>query len=51
MKTDYKILLYRKQTRHRLVKVFRSYYKLASWLRKNIKEEEIKYYYTRKQKI
>lgn len=51
MKTDYKILLYRKQTRHRLVKVFKSYYKLARWVYKNIKEEEYKYYYTRKQKL
>ncbi|ASD51803.1 hypothetical protein [Flavobacterium phage V157] len=49
MKTKYKIFLYRKQTRHRLVKVFRSYYKLASWVDKNIKEGEQRYYYFRKQ--
>ena len=46
----YQILLYRQQTRHRLVKRFNSYRKLAEWCDKNINKTEIHFYHLKQTK-
>lgn len=40
----YQLLLYRTITRRKLIMRFRSYYKMAHWITKNIKESEINNY-------
>ena len=44
------LLVYRKQTRHRLSGRFKTYWKMSEWFSKNIKEEEYKYYFIVKSK-
>jgi len=44
----YQILLYRTKTRHKLIMRFNSYWKLAEWIDKNVKPEDLKYYDIRK---
>ena len=48
---DYRLLVYRIKGRHKLVKRFRSYWKLCTWISKHIKEEDYNDYEIRKQRL
>jgi hypothetical protein len=47
----YRLLVYKKVGRHKLIRKFRSYHKIAEYFFKNIKEEDLCNYYVKKQKI
>lgn len=51
VKLEYRLLVYRSKTRHKLIRRFRNYWKMATWLSDNVSQEDIKFYYYKKQKI
>lgn len=51
VKLEYRLLVYKKVGRKKLIRRFRNYWKMSEWLSKSIKEEDINNYYYKKQKI
>ena len=51
MKSEYRLLVYKKVGRHKLVRRFRSYWKMSEWSVKIAEKENINNYYYKKQKI
>lgn len=51
IKSEYRLLVYRKVGRHKLVRRFRSYWRMSEWLAKIVETEDINNYYYKKQKI
>ncbi len=47
----YRLLVYNIKGRHKLIRRFRSYLKMATWIRESVKEENHKYYRIVKQRI
>jgi hypothetical protein len=45
------ILLYKKQTRHKLIGRFKSYLSMIKWVKQNIKKSEMKYYDVKNNKL
>jgi hypothetical protein len=48
---EYRLLVYNIKGRHKLIRRFRSYWKMSEWISKNVKEENYEHYKIVKQKI
>ena len=51
MRLEYRLLVYKIKGKHRLVRRFRSYWKMSEWLVNHVREEEFNLYKIKKQKV